>query len=360
MPLSDLATLKNGIKNRRFSSYDRTGGNFDFIWIHAGQSVEIAAMDGPGCIKHIWMTTYPICLKALILRAFWDGEETPSIQCPVGDFFGLGHSHGVLMSSVPIQTFDMGMNCYFPMPFASGMRITITNESPDEQYLYYNLDVEQHDFAQENTARFHANFRRELVVKKPCLIGPNRAGSEERLNITGDDNYVILQAQGKGHYVGCFVHLDTNETGWWGEGDEMIFIDGESWPPEIHGTGMEDYFLSAWNYAHVKSAFCTPFFGYSVKGNDDYTGQHSQYRFHIEDPIYFEKDIRVTVEHGHSNDRQGDWISTAYWYQIGRTQPLPEIPPYEERLPYSSEKSFWPTWKTRDRSVLPSDEVAPE
>src|SRR5690606_33155422 len=132
--------------------------------------------------------------------------------------------------------------------------------------------------------RFHASWRRELVLKKDEITGPNRDGLPQRLNTTGRDNYVVLDAQGKGHFVGCVLHLDTNETGWWGEGDDMFFIDGEPWPPRLHGTGMEDYFCGAWNYNRLRQVDQTAYYGYHFKGNADYTGKHSQYRFHVEDP----------------------------------------------------------------------------
>jgi len=141
--------------------------------------------------------------------------------------------------------------------------------------------------------------------------------------------------QGRGHYVGCCLHVDTDETGWWGEGDDMFFIDGEPWPPRLHGTGTEDYFCGAWNYNQLSVPYSTPYYGYHFKGNADYTGKHSQYRFHIEDPVYFERSLRLAIEHGHANDRQGDWTSTAYWYQVGRTAPLPDLGPFEARVPYA-------------------------
>src|SRR5690606_7669107 len=117
----------------------------------------------------------------------------------------------------------------------------------------------------------HAPWRRELVAKNAEVSGPSRAGADQRLNLPGEHSYVVLEAEGKGHYVGCVLHLDTDEPGWWGEGDDMFFIDDEAWPPRLHGTGMEDYFCGAWNYNKLAQTDCNPYYGYSFKGNNDYT-----------------------------------------------------------------------------------------
>jgi hypothetical protein len=351
--LFDLARVGNGIRNKRHSSYDTTGGNKDFWDIKAGETAVLGTMAGAGCIRHIWMTTRENDgnLRGLVLRMYWDGEETPSVQCPVGDFFGLGFGKAAYLDSLPLQTFYLGMSCWFSMPFAKGAKITVTNDMEQDSFLYFYIDYQEWDGCPQELSRFHACWRRELVIKKDEKVGPNAAGIPERLNTTGKDNYTILEAEGKGHYVGCVLHIDTDETGWWGEGDDMIFIDGEKWPPQIHGTGTEDYFCGAWNYNQLRSTFCTPYFGYHFKGNSDYTGKHSQYRFHIEDPIYFEKSIRMTIEHGHANDRQGDWSSTAYWYQTDRSRPLPDTETFEDRMPYAF--GGLERWPGKDRSGLP-------
>jgi hypothetical protein len=335
--LMGLAKLGKGVRSRRASSYDPTGGNSDAIPLKAGETVTLAEMNGAGAVRHIWMTTTEQNhnLRGLVLRMYWDGEETPSVQCPLGDFFGLGHAKATYFTSLPLQAFYLGLNCWFPMPFAEGARITVTNEMERDSFLYYYIDYQQWDECPPDLARFHACWRREIVKKKKEQEGPGRGGHVQRLNTTGKENYLLLDATGKGHYVGCALHLDTNEVGWWGEGDDMIFVDGEKWPPHLHGTGTEDYFCGAWNYNNLHQPHCTPYYGYHFKGNADYTGKHSQYRFHIEDPVYFEKSIRVTIEHGHANDRQGDWSSTAYWYQINRTKPLPDLGTFDDRIPYS-------------------------
>ncbi len=335
--LGNLCRLGNGVRSRRFSSYDKKGGNRDSWPIPKGKTVTLGEMKGPGCIRHIWMTTteHNNNLRRLVLRIYWNGEKTPSVLCPVGDFFGLGHAKAVYFQSFPIQAFDRGLNCWFPMPFEKGAKITVTNDSDEDSFLYFYVDYQKWEEPVEGLALFHAHWRREIVKKKAEKEGRNAAGNIQRLNTTGKNNYLMLDTRGKGHYVGCFLHIDTNEPGWWGEGDDMFFVDGEKWPPNMHGTGTEDYFCGAWNYNCLSIPYSTPYYGYSFKGNSDYTGKHSQYRFHIEDPVYFEKSLRFSIEHGHANDRQGDWNSTVYWYQINRTAPLPEIGKCKDRIPYS-------------------------
>lgn len=351
--LNNLAQLGHGVKTRRFSSYDTKGGNGDNWPIKAGETRVLGDVKGAGCVKHIWVTTSENNnnLRRLVFKFYWDGEETPSVVCPVGDFFGLGHAKANYFSSLPLQASYLGLNAWFPMPFATGARFEVTNDSDEDSFLYFYIDYEAYDQPQENMGYFHANWRREIVTRADAPVGPNAYGRDQRLNTTGDDNYLMLDVKGKGHYVGCCLHLDTNETGWWGEGDDMFFVDGETWPPNMHGTGTEDYFCGAWNYNHLDHPYSTPYYGYHFKGNADYTGKHSQYRFHIEDPVYFETSLRFSIEHGHANDRQGDWTSTAYWYQVGRTEPLPDVGTFEDRIPFSH--GGLERWPGKDRRDLP-------
>lgn len=351
--LSTLARLGRGVRSRRFSSYDTTGGNADNWPIPAGATRVLADLAGAGCIRHVWMTTteHDNNLRRLVLRMYWDGEETPSVQCPLGDFFGLGHAKAAYVTSLPLQAFYLGLNCWFPMPFEQGAKVTVTNDSDTDSFLYFYIDYQEWDEFPDGLGRFHANWRREQVLDKGAPTGPDSRGNPQRLNTTGDGNYLVLETTGKGHYVGCCLHVDTNQPGWWGEGDDMFFVDGEAWPPNMHGTGTEDYFCGAWNYAQLAQTYNAPYFGYSFKGNRDYTGKHSQYRFHIEDPVYFQRSLRFSLEHGHANDKQGDWTSTAYWYQVGRTQPLPDVGTFEDRIPYAF--GGLERWPGKDRSGLP-------
>lgn len=351
--LGELARLGDGVRSRRHSSFDRTGGNADNWPVRARETLTLAEMTGPGSVRHIWMTTPQDDhnLRRLVLRMYWDGEETPSVVSPIGDFFGLGHAAPAYFSSMPLQTSYLGLNCWFPMPYSTGARITVTNDSDTDTRLYFYVDYQEMEQPQDGMGRFHANWRRQLVTRSREATGPNALGTEDRLNTSGANNYVVLDTQGKGHYVGCVLHIDTDEPGWWGEGDDMFFIDGEQWPPGIHGTGTEDYFGGAWNYNHLERTYSTPYYGYHFKGNADYTGKHSQYRFHVEDPIYFERSLLFSIEHGHANNKQGDWSSTAYWYQTGRVAPLPEVPPFMERVPYGF--GGLESWQGLDRRGLP-------
>ena len=275
--LGQLGRLREGVRSRRSSSFDTTGGNADNWPIKAGETVTLAQMDQPGCVRHIWMTTGEADnnLRRLVLRMYWDGEATPSVQAPIGDFFGLGHAKAAYFTSLPLQTFYLGLNCWFPMPFKDSAWVTVTNDSDKDSFLYFYIDYEAYERPVEDLAYFHANWRRELVVKKEEHTGKDSRGRDARLNTTGRDNYLVLDAEGKGHYAGCCLHLDTNQPGWWGEGDDMFFLDGEPWPPSLHGTGTEDYFCGAWNYNALNRTYCAPYFAYHFKGNPDYTGVYA-------------------------------------------------------------------------------------
>lgn len=338
--LRELATLRNA-KRRRISSFDRTGGNNDRIYIQPGETAQVANIDGAGCITHIWMTMEcqeKAFLRKVVIRMFWDDETDPSVEVPIGDFFGMGHAQCKNFTSLPLAMSPQdgrSFNCWFPMPFASNARIEVTNECSDHQLiLYYYIDYEAYDRLPDDQARFHALWRRE----NPCDgISDEGMSNADYLfggqNKTGEGNYVILEAEGRGHYVGCHLNIHnlrkTDEWNWYGEGDDMIFIDGEPFP-SLHGTGTEDYFNTAWC---PTQEVCTPYHGIILGGGPNWSGKITMYRYHIEDPIMFERSIKVTVEHGHNNHRSDDYSSTAYWYQVEPHKPQPKLPPVEERLP---------------------------
>jgi len=331
--LRELSRLRDA-ESHRASSWDRTGGNTDCLHLEPGQTATLMDYQGAGCITHFWSAVTsedPLFLRKVVLRMWWDDESTPSVEAPVGDFFGLGHARVTYFNSLPLQMFYRGFNCWFPMPFARRARVTVQNEADVKVRYFHYLDYETYDRLPDGEARFHAQWRREnpTVVNRPDATSPEG----RRLNLTGQDNYLILEAVGRGHYVGCHLDVDMPEPGWWGEGDDMFFIDGEPWPPRLHGTGTEDYFGGAWDYNYLKQTYNTPYFGYHLKTGDDYPGKHSQYRFHVEDPVHFKTSLRVTIEHGHANDKQGDWSSTAYWYQTEPHLAFPTLPPVERRLP---------------------------
>jgi hypothetical protein len=339
-PLAGLARLRNAT-SRRASSWDRTGGNLDRLSIAPSETATLADVEGPGCIKHIWMTLAcdePDFLRKVVLRAYWDDEEQPSVQVPVGDFFGVGHAQTRNFVSMPLQMSPQegkAFNCWFPMPFTRSARFTATSEcSTAEVILYYYIDYHLYEQPQPGMGTFHAQWRRQNPTDGISDEGMTNEeyefGGE---NTTGAGNYVILDAEGQGHYVGCNLNFhnlrQTKQWNWYGEGDDMIFIDGEPFPPSLHGTGTEDYFNTAWCPSEEYHA---PYHGITMAGGPNWSGKISLYRFHIEDPICFRSAIRVTIEHGHNNHRSDDIASTAYWYQAEPHKPF-DLLPVAERLP---------------------------
>ncbi len=347
--LRDLPRLRNS-RRKRASSWDRSGGNDDRLTVHPGETATLADISGAGCINHIWITIAnehmtrtpaalePDFLRKILLKMYWDGEEEPSVLVPVGDFFGVGHARTTNFASAPIQMSPedgKSFNCFFHMPFAEGARIEATSELEHEKILfYYYVDYEEFDGLEERLGRFHAQWRRQ----NPCdgIEQGNESNEDFQFggeNVGGEGNYTILEAEGWGHYVGCVLNVhnlrETNQWNWYGEGDDMIFIDGEEWPPSLHGTGTEDYFNTAWCPQREYSA---PYHGITLGGGENWSGQISLYRFHVEDPVTFERSIRITVEHGHANKRSDDLSSVAYWYQTEPHKPF-SILPVEQRVP---------------------------
>ena len=338
--LRDLPRLRD-CRRRRASSWDKTGGNRDYVEVPSGATEVIADIKGAGCITHLWTTLAcddEYYLRKILLRMFWDGEENPSVEVPIGDFFGIGHAITKNFVSLPLTMSPQngrGFNCFFPMPFYKEARIEVVNECSTEiRALYYYVDYEEYETLEEGLGRFHAMWRRENPCKGVSEVGmTNREFLHEGTNLTGEGNYVILEAEGRGHYVGCILNIHnlrvTFQHNWYGEGDDMIYIDGEEFP-SIHGTGTEDYFNSAWC---PREEYCAPYHGITLAGGENWSGKISLYRFHIEDPIYFSKSIKVTIEHGHANRRSDDYSSTAYWYQTEPHKKFPPILPVDQRLP---------------------------
>ncbi len=348
--------LAKRYRSKKASSWDRSGGNRDFVTLARGETRTLCKIEGAGCITHIWMTVavedllYP---RKIVLRMYWDDETTPSVECPFGDFFGVGHGQVAPFVSAPFSMIAAdppmnnraGFNCFLPMPFAKSARFEIVNECDRDIYaFFYQISYEQHDEIPPDALYLHAQWHRSnptpgwgnFLVTDPYPAF--RLGAPEPLwdtpNLDGANNYVLLEAQGQGHYVGCnlSIHNLTNKAfTWFGEGDEMIFIDGEPFPPSIHGTGMEDYFGSAFGFP---GKFATSLFGVALAGDSrDWSGKWTLYRYHLESPIAFSESIRVTIEHGHANDRADDYSSVAYWYQREPHQPFPVLAPVAERLP---------------------------
>jgi len=334
----------------RISSYDITGANDDGNWkdkIKPCETRVIGEVEGPGIIKHIWITiasSEPYHLKKIVLRMYWDGEDTPSVEAPIGDFFGLGLGKYFLYES---QFLSVGsqraLNCFFPMPFKKSAKITITNDGDQEiDAFYYNIDWEKHSALPENTAYFHAQYRQSVPTDGWTsdweLNGDPEINNHQ--NKTGEQNYVIMEAEGEGHFVGVTHSIIQNQGDWWGEGDEMIFIDDEK-VASIKGTGAEDYYLGAWCYGgcginpfgHQKPEFAYSNYGNPQNGGDNRGAEWMVYRFHTESPLTFKKSIKVTIEHGHANHRSDNYYTVGYWYQTGEHKAFPDFPAVDERIP---------------------------
>lgn len=355
-PLGGLPIIKD-VRSKRESSYDKTGGNKDYWVIGSGEIATIADIGGAGCIKHIWMTgmcSDKYFLRKVVMEMYWDGEENPSVRVPLGDFFGVGHGYCNHYTSLPMSmvfakdrrgpkgTVCAALNCYFPMPFAKGATIKILNESDRAlDNFFFMIDYESYDEPLPDCmGYFHACFNHENPCKKveyptPADSKKPSPGELPGKNLSDNDNYVVLDATGKGHYVGCVLSIDnidaTNQHySWPGEGDDMIFIDGEPWPPSLHGTGTEDYFNAAWGFP--SGEYAGPYHGVTLLNDRyEYYGKMTAYRWHIEDPVHFKESIRVSFEHGHANDQGNEYSSVAFWYQSAPHKPLSELEPAADR-----------------------------
>jgi hypothetical protein len=322
----------------RVSSTDPTGGNHDWRTVAGGATETVLDVDGPGVISHIWFTIAapePYHLKRIVLRMYWDGETAPSVEAPIGDFFGLGlGTYTSWQSQVLSVGDDKGLNSFFPMPFRKHARITVTNEDAAPiSNLYYNIDYRSHiSELPADTVYFHAQYHQAQ---------PNHGWTSDwknngepaiftKPNLSGEDNYVWMQASGHGQFVGVTMSVIQNQDGWWGEGDDMFFIDGEH-VPSIVGTGSEDYFLGAWDFGG--KPFSYQLFGAPVVGEEVAGSRSSVYRFHLDSPIPFKTGIKATIEHGGQNARSDNFYSVAYWYQAEPHLPFAPLPPVEMRIP---------------------------
>ena len=309
----NLAYLKNG-KMIQISSYDTNGANNDRINIPVDETAVIANIKGPGLITRIWFTVDsrdPYYLRRILIRMYWDNEENPSVEVPMGDFFGTGFEYKHYYSQYLGMT-SGGYFCYFPMPFRKNARIEIVNQTGEEIYaFYYHINIYQPEKSfKKNTAYFHAFWNRDIKTDQK-------------------ENYNILEAKGKGHIVGLNMNMQSyNGSLGYLEGDEMIWVDGEKFP-SVYGTGTEDYFNSGWYFKDGE--FSAPFHGLILK--DDKKGRIAAYRFHVPDPIPFQKSIKFTMEHGTANESVADYSSTVYWYQKEPHQKFPAIKKASLRIP---------------------------
>ncbi len=315
------------------SSFDRTGGNKDYWPIQPGETKEVFRSTGPGVITHMWFTwgaPSPITLKEMVLRVYWDGSERPSVETPLGDFFGLNLGEFFVYESAFVDCAPTrAMNAWFAMPFRKEARITVTNEGAQEvRALYSNIDYQAVAAVPEDALYFHAEYRQEA----PQQASVYADGKE--LNLGGEKNYVFADIRGRGHLLGVTLGVLQNTDKWFGEGDEMIFVDGEA-RPGINGTGLEDYFLGAYDFGGRDHA--TPF-GHWYHGAPFITaaektgGKYCIYRWHVDNPVTFKKSLRHTIEHGHANDRSDNYFSVCYWYQ-SEPAGVMKVPAVADRVP---------------------------
>jgi hypothetical protein len=296
-----------------------------FIKVPAHTTAVIMDVDGPGTIKHIWMATSPDLHdvgRSGVLRFYWDGEETPSIEVPIADFFAIGHgTFAPVNSSMVVDVPQDSMNCYWPMPFARHARITFANDSDKElPLLTFQIDYEAGPIAL-NSGYFHAQWRRSRVSRANPL-------------------FTILDGvKGEGRYVGTFLSWTQLSGGWAGEGEVKFYIDGDNQFPTIAGTGTEDYFGADWGFP---ANYSTPYVGNVLdhKNKDAGVGtQWSLYRWHVPDPISFHKDLKVTIQdlgwwpNGKYQPLDDDYAATAFWYQKEPHAPFPKFPSLSDRWP---------------------------
>ena len=336
--IENLSRARTG-RSRRVSSFDRTGRNRDAWPVEPGETKVLADIAGAGVVRHIWFTIAcedPLYLRKCVVRMFWDGQAHASVETPVGDFFGVGHSKvgsyscaAMNMSAAPGQDQRAAMNCYWPMPFANGARVEVENQGDTQaRSWYFYIDYDELDALASDELRFHAWWNRA----NPCPLPDAPQQDDWSVNLTDKYNYLFLEAAGRGHYCGTNLSVHNLLGGWWGEGDDMVMIDGQKWPPDLHGTGSEDWYNQAWG-SQPRNAF--PYNGVSYHNgvHNTYNERITVYRYHVADPLIFHESIRVSIEHGHANDRCDDYSSCAYWYQALPNKPFTPLPPAHERLP---------------------------
>ena len=284
------------------------------LTLKAGETVALMDHDGPGIIRHMWFTFSQKSYRDIIVRIYWDGQDAPSVEAPLGDFLCNSWTCRQNILALPINVNPSGgMNIYFPMPFKKHARITVENDSPNELGgFFYTLNYTLEEVPDE-ALYLHASWRRS---------NPLEYGKE----------FVILDGvRGQGQYVGTFMAWQQNNAGWWGEGEIKMFIDGDKNFPTICGTGTEDYFGGAWCFG---DDFSAPYLGFRqvVKKSGEVGARMTLYRFHVQDPVFFSSDLKVTMQAlGWRTERrflplQDDISSVAYWYQTIPHAPLPPLP----------------------------------
>ncbi len=288
------------------------------ITVKAGETVTLADIQTPGIIQHIWITVDPKAYRDCILRMYWDGDDTPSVEVPLGDFFCCGHNLRTKVNSMPIAVNPSGgFNSYWPMPFKQGAKITVENQRwEDIGGFFYQITYAETTVFDE-AAHFHAQWRKSMGTRE-C-----------------PEHVLLDRIKRKGQYMGTYLAWTQLSDGWWGEGEIKFFIDGDDEFPTICGTGTEDYFGGAWGFGDT---FSTPFLGYPLwQREEGKVPKHGLYRWHIMDPIRFDEDLKVTIQelgwwpNGKFQPLTDDICSTAYWYQTLPHAPFPELPAAHDR-----------------------------
>ena len=362
--LDQLAYIRDA-QTGRASSWDKTGRNSDAWWIEPGESAVLADLKGPGCITHLWLTQanhYRECL----LKITWDDADFPSVVCPLGDFFGLGHglvnSYQSLLFSASTRNnhvFNAGcaLNSYVQMPFRQRAVVELVNESSERHRQYFYVDYETGAVPSE-AGYFHAEFRRENPFGgwgHEIRVNAPEANIANEERTAWDNNYVLLETQGRGHYIGCNISVTNFQGTWWGEGDDMIWVDGYKWPPELHGTGSEDYLNQAWGMQD--NAFWRN--GSSIHEANT-NGYQTSYVHHLENPVRFEREIKATIEHGHGNHLCNEMSSVAYWYAAQPTR-VTAPPAVAQRMPVLRDnQGRWlhdPNAQITRRKIAPNEEM---
>lgn len=322
---------RQAYRSRRQSSFDTTGGNADAWPIKAGATREVFAATGAGVVTHIWFTIAAdnMHLKELVLRAYWDGQDKPSVETPVGDFFGLNLGDYTFYQSAYLACSPgQSVNCYFAMPYRRGARITVTNEGAHDVGAFYsNIDYIDVDALPDDALYFHAQYRQAAPNVAQHLANGK--------NLDGATNYVFCETRGRGHLMGVTMGVIQNAEGWMGEGDDMIFVDDPT-RPVINGTGTEDYFLGSWDFGGRDGAvpFGHRFYGAPlIQSAERVGGRYCMYRFHGDNPVTFNSYLKYTIEHGHANNRADNFYTCAFWYQDRPYTDFPALPPVAERLP---------------------------
>lgn len=288
-----------------------------WIFLESRKETAILDMDGPGMIRHIWIAFPPRLLRMLVLRMYWDHEELPSVQVPVGDFFCSAPGYyGEFQSLAVCVNAKNAMNCYWQMPFRKHARVTLEYLGDDRtSHIYYTINLTQQEIP-DDAAYFHASFRRTNPLKY------------------GEDFVIADGIRGRGSFAGCYMTWQQNNEGWWGEGEVKMYLDGDKEFPTICGTGTEDYFCGAWSFGD--RTYFSPYSGLICGGPSHVGDRHAMYRFHLADPLWFHSELKVTMQalgwrsEGRFLPLKDDLSAVAYWYQDEPHAKLPDLPDRNE------------------------------